>query len=91
MIHDLDDARLRRSFAYLAEQYMPGSGINDEPNFLRQQKRQEDDRRALVLAIEEFVDGTEDFCAERVSEIDRDLQRRDAYTLSFLREHFARR
>lgn len=70
---------------------MPGSGINDSPNPLRQRKRQEDDRRALVLAIEELVDGTEDFCAERVSEIDRDLERRDAYTLSFLREHFARR
>ena len=28
---------------------------------------------------------------ERVSEIDSDLQKRDAYTLSFLGEHFTRR
>ena len=45
-------------------------------------------RRALVVAIADFVEGTQDFCRERVSEIDRDLQKRDAYTLSFLREHF---
>ena len=45
-------------------------------------------RHALALATADFVDGTQDFCRERVSEIDRDLQKRDAYTLSFLREHF---
>jgi len=43
------------------------------------------------VAITDFVDGTHDFCEERVSEIDRDLEKRDAYTLSFLREHFTRR
>ena len=48
-------------------------------------------RRALAVAITDFVDGTQDFCRERVSEIDRDLQNRDAYTLSFLRDHFATR
>ena len=47
-------------------------------------------RRALAVAIADFVDGTQDFCRERVSEIDRDLQKRDAYTLSFLREQFTR-
>ena len=46
-------------------------------------------RRALALVIANFVDGTHDFCSERVSEIDRDLKKRDAYTLSFLRERFA--
>jgi hypothetical protein len=49
------------------------------------------ERLALALAIADFIDGTQDFCRERVSEIDRDLQKREAYTLSFLREHFARR
>ena len=44
-----------------------------------------------MLAIADFVEGTQDFCCERVSEIDRDLQKRGAYTLSFLREHFTRR
>jgi len=47
-------------------------------------------RRGLAVAIADFVDGTQDFYRERVSEIDRDLQKRDAYTLSFLREHFTR-
>jgi hypothetical protein len=48
-------------------------------------------RHALTVAVADFVDGTQDFCHERVSEIDRDLQKRDAYTLSFLREHFTSR
>lgn len=46
--------------------------------------------RAVAVAIRNFVEDTQDFCGERVAEIDRDLQRRDAYTLSFLREHFTR-
>jgi hypothetical protein len=57
----------------------------DEPLRMSQAKR------ALVVAMADFVDGTQDFCHERVCEIDRDLQKRDAYTLSFLREHFTRR
>ena len=48
-------------------------------------------RRALAVAVVDFVEGTQDFCAERVSEIDRDLQKQDAYTLSFLREVFTMR
>ena len=45
---------------------------------------------ALFVAIADFVEGTQDFCKERVLEIDRDLQKRDAYTLSFSRERFTR-
>jgi hypothetical protein len=93
---DLDYARLKRSFEYFVENYAlpevkaPGSHpvkllMRGEP--LRMSRA----KRVLTAAITDFVDGTEDFCRERVSEIDRDLQKRDAYTLSFLREHFATR
>ena len=44
----------------------------------------------MDVAITNFVEGTQDFCRERVEEIDRDLDKRDAYTLSFLRGHFTR-
>jgi hypothetical protein len=93
---DLDYARLKRSFEYFVEHYALGELIarrshpakvleRDEPSHMSRA------RRALAVAIADFVDGTQDFCHERVSEIDRDLQKRDAYTLSFLREHLTRR
>ena len=95
MFPDLDYSRLKRSLEYFAEHYAPaelnatGSGPVQllEGDGLSRMSRA---KRALVVAIADFVDGTQDFCRERVTEIDRDLQRRDAYTLSFLREHFAK-
>jgi hypothetical protein len=95
MFPDLDYARLKRSFEYFVDHYAPAElnapGSNpvklldwDEPS------RMSRARRALAVAIADFVEGTQDFCRERVSEIDRDLQKRDAYTLFFLREHFTR-
>jgi hypothetical protein len=42
----------------------------------------------IYQALTDFVEGTQDFCGERLAEIDRDLQKRDAYPLSFLREYF---
>jgi len=91
---DLDYVRLKRSFEYFVEHYAaelntPGPRPvklfeGDEPS------RMSPSRRALAVAVTDFVEGTQDFCHERVSEIDRDLQKRDAYTLSFLREHFTR-
>jgi len=92
---DLDYARLKRYFEYFVEHYAPAE-LNapgshpvkrlehDEPSHMSRA------RRALTMAIADFIEGTQDFCGERVSEIDRDLQKRDAYTLSFLREHFTK-
>ena len=77
MLPDLDYARLRRSFDYFAEHYAPAELTTPS-------------QRALAEVIADFVEGTQDFCRERVEEIDRDLQKRDAYTLSLLRAYFAR-
>jgi hypothetical protein len=93
---DLDYVRLNRSCEYFVEHYAPAELIPAHPHLVRLLERDELShvsraRRALVVAIADFVDGTQDFCRERVSEIDRDLQKRDAYTLSFLREHFTTR
>jgi len=74
---DLDHARLKRSFEYFVEHYAAPELIRPE-------------QPVLAVAVAEFVEGTQDFCRERVLEIDRDLQKRDAYTLSFLRDLFAR-
>jgi len=79
VIPDLDYAPLKRSFEYFVKHYAP-SELSKPPA-----------RRALAVAIADFVEDTQDFCGERVAEIDRDLQKRDAYTLSFLRDHFTRR
>lgn len=78
MFPDFDSARLKRSLEYFVEHY--GAGELITPG-----------KRALDVAIVQFVEDTQDFCHERVSEIDRDLRNRDAYTLSFLRQHFTRR
>ena len=89
MIRDLDYSRLRRSLAYLVEQYAGEIAPNEPAKPLEQENRRESDQSVLVRAIAEFVEGSQDFCAERVSEIDRDLERRDAYTLSLLREQYS--
>jgi len=93
---DLDYARLKRSFEYFVEHYAPAELITPGSHRVKLFERDEPSRmsrarRALAVTIADFVEGTQDFCRERVSEIDRDLQKRDAYTLSFLREHFTKR
>ena len=77
MFPHLDHARLKRSFEYFVEHYAPTELITPGHS-------------SLVVAIADFLEGTHDFCCERVAETDRDLQKRDAYTLSFLRDHFTR-
>jgi hypothetical protein len=96
VFRDFDYARLKRSFEYFVEHYAPAERITAGSHPVKLLERDEPSRmsrarRALAVAIEDFVDDTQDFCRERVSEIDHDLQNRDAYALSFLREHFATR
>ena len=90
---NLDYARLKRSFEYFVEHYAAAelNAAGSHPVELLdcdEAAHMSRAQRTLAVAITDFVDGTQDFCRERVSEIDRDLQKRDAYTLSFLREHF---
>jgi hypothetical protein len=93
MSPDLDYTRLQKSVRYFAGHYgspqriasasqrakLPACGDSCDVS---------SQRGALVLAIIDFVEGTRNFCQERVLEIDRDLLKRDGYTLSFLREYF---
>jgi hypothetical protein len=92
---DLDYARLKRSFEYFVEHYASAELITPGSHPVKLSERDEHSSmsracRALGVAVADLVDGTQDFCRERVSEIDRDLRKRDAYTLSFLREYFTR-
>ena len=77
MFPDLDYARLKKSFEYFVEHYASAELIKPGSHH-------------VAVAIADFVEGTQNFCHEQASEIDRDLERRDAYTLSFLRDHFTR-
>ena len=81
MFPDLDYARLKRSFEYFVEHYTPAELIKPRSHPVKLLERDECSRMSRA----------QEFCHERVSEIDRDLQKRDAYTLSFLREHFTTR
>jgi len=94
MFRDLNYPRLKRSFVYLVEHYMPAAASDSEADPVKFLERLEASsmsqaRRSLAIRIADVIESTEDFCGERVGEIDRDLERRDAYTLSFLREHFS--
>ena len=96
MLCDLDYARLKRSFAYFVEHYVTAELITADSNPVKfverfEASRMSQARRSLAIRIADFVESTQDFCGERVAEIDRDLQKRDAYTSSFLRKHFTRR
>jgi len=75
---NLDATRLKGSFDYFVKHYASAELIAPGHS-------------AIVVAIADFVEGTHDFCCERVAEIDRDLQKRDAYTLYFLHDYFTRR
>ena len=92
MFPELDYARLRRSFQYFVQHYAAAAVNASGSHRVKRSERHErtrmsSSRQALALGVADFVEGTQDFCHERVSEIDRDLQKRGAYTLSFLREH----
>src|SRR3954451_24945025 len=65
VIPDLDYSRLRRSLAYLVEQYSGEIAPNEPAKPLEQENRRESDQSVLVRAIAEFVEGSQDFCAER--------------------------
>ena len=95
MVTDLEYARQKRSFEYFVEHYASAELITPGSHPIKLLERDEPSgmsraRRALAVAIADFVDGTQDFCRERVWEIDRDLEKTEAYTLTFLREHFTR-
>ena len=95
MFPDLDYPRLKRSFEYFVEHYSSTQLVTPGSHFANRLEHDECSgmtgaHRALAAAIADFVDGTQDFCRERIFEIDRDLQKRDAYTLSFLREVFTK-
>jgi len=75
---DLEYARLKRSFEYFVEHYTPADLIAPGSHPVKQLESDEPSRmsrarRALTMAIADLVDGTQDFCRERVSEIDREL------------------
>jgi hypothetical protein len=92
---DLDYARLKRSFEYFIRHYGPAELNTPRSHHIKLLERDASGRMprghgALEVVIAEFIEDTQDFCHERLSEIDRDLQKRDAYTVSFLREHLTR-
>ena len=89
---NLDYARLKRSFEYFVEHYAAAelNAAGSHPVELLdcdEAAHMSRAQRTLAVAITDLVDSTQDFCHEGVAELDRDLQKRDAYTLSFLREH----
>ena len=48
-------------------------------------------RRGLSVAIADMLEATQDLSASQLQDADAELERRDAYTVSFLRSRFTRR
>jgi len=95
MHSDLDYSRLKRSLEFFVEQYIPENLITAESHPVRLVERDEQRsimraRRSLSVAIEDIVEATLGFSLEHVLAADSELERRDAYPLSFLRSRFSR-
>ena len=90
MFPDLDYARLKRSFEYFVEHNASADLTKPGLDPAGEASDTIAKYRAVADAIANFVDGTQDFCHERIAEIDRDLHQGDAYTLSFLHERFTK-
>ncbi len=75
---------------------MPTELITPEAHPVRvlermEKKRMEVARRGLSVAIADMVEATQDLSASQLLDADAELERRDAYPLSFLRSRFTRR
>jgi hypothetical protein len=95
MISKLDYERLKRSFAFFVERYVPIELLSFEAHPVRVLEQMEKQRmgmarRGLLVAIADMLEGMRDFSQSQIHEADAELEKRDAYTLSFLRGRFTR-
>jgi len=93
---ELDYEKLKRSLAFFVERYLPAEIVTPETHPVRVLERMEKERmtmarRGLSVAIADNVEGAQDFSPSEVREADAELERRGAYTLTFLRSRFTRR
>jgi hypothetical protein len=93
---DLDYEKLKRSFRFLVQRYVPTELVTPEANPIRVLERFEDKRpvmarRGLIVAIADIIEALQDLPAAKVSEIDQEMENCDAYRLSFLRTRLSRR
>ncbi|MDQ2868091.1 MAG: hypothetical protein M3R59_06750 [Verrucomicrobiota bacterium] len=95
MYRDFEYAKLKKSFAFIIERYMPAEivGPGDPLRFLEQLEKQRMAmaRRGLAVAIADSVEGTQDFSPAAVREADEEMEKIGAYTLTFLRTRFMRK
>jgi hypothetical protein len=95
MHNDLDYNRLKRSLAFFVEQYVPANLITPDSDPVRLVERNENRSmsrawQSLSVTISDYVEATRGFSLEHVLAADSELERRDGYTLSFLRSRFFR-
>jgi hypothetical protein len=96
VLRDIDYSKLKKSFEFLVQRFMPQELFTPWADPIRALKRNEKRsatmaRRGLYAAIGDLVEATQDFSPEQVRDADAKLESRGAYTLSFLRSRFSRR
>ena len=96
MLRDFDYEKLKRSLGVIVERYVPPEILTPEAHPVRflehmEKKRMATARRGLIVAIADNIEATQDLQPAELREVDAELEKADAYTLSFLRSHFTRR
>jgi hypothetical protein len=92
---EVDYEKLKKSLGFLIDRYSPSGIVTPESHPIHVLERMEKERmttarRGLTVAVADMVEGTQDFSAAQVRAADTEMQKLDAYTLSFLRSRFTR-
>ena len=96
MLRDIDYSKLKKSFEFLVQRFMPEELLTPWADPIRALKRNEKrsatmTRRGLYAAIGDLVEATQDVSVAQLRDTDAELESRGAYSLSFLRSRFSRR
>ena len=96
MLRDIDYSKLKKSFEFLVQHFVPTELLTPWADPIKALERNEKRnstmaRRGLYAAIGDLVEATQDIASEQLHDADAQLQSCGGYTLSFLRSRFSRR
>jgi hypothetical protein len=96
-LKELDYDKLKKTLGFFVDRYFPQDILTTESHpvcVLEQWEktmRPTAVRRALMSGIGDVVEMSEDFSESMIEKADAELDKIDAYTLTFLRSRFARK
>jgi hypothetical protein len=93
---ELDYEKVKKSLSFLVERYVPCELLTPKAHPIRVLERMEKQhmamaRRGIIIAIGDMIEATQDLSKRELHAADSEMQKVDAYTLSFLQSQLARR